>query len=192
MLEKMVQDFLPQQRLMKNKRLNVGDKGQSTIEFLVSFSVVFTILLTFVRIAFNATNGFYVHYAVFNASRAYLVSDENNNSTSNGDSNARDKAREVFERFKVEYLLGGNKPELMTNNPGSFPNKPFIGNYTTFKMDFGVSGTIGGKGPINMISESFLGREPSRQECIERICEAFSAIDGGACSSHTTLYDNGC
>ena len=45
---------------------------------------------------------------------------------------------------------------------------------------------------MRTISESFLGREPSRQECIERICEAFSAIDGGGCSSHTTIYDNGC
>ena len=63
---------------MKDKEINFKkESGQSTIEFLVSFSVIFTILLTFVRIAFNATNGFYAHYAVFNASRAYLVSDEN-------------------------------------------------------------------------------------------------------------------
>ena len=34
--------------------------------------------------------------------------------------------------------------------------------------------------------------EPSLEECIERICEAFSSIDGGGCSSHTTIYDNGC
>ena len=56
----------------------------------------------------------------------------------------------------------------------------------------GVSSMIGGKGPLTMVSESFLGREPSRQECIERICSTFSAIDGGSCSSHTTIYDNGC
>ena len=178
---------------MKDKERNFEKEvGQSTIEFLVSFSVIFTILLTFVRIAFNATNGFYAHYAVFNASRAYLVSDENNNSVQNGDSSAFEKAKEVYDRFKVEYLIGGTRPELMVNNPGSFANKPFIGNYITFKMDFGVSSMIGGKGPITLISESFLGREPSRQECIERICEAFSAIDGGGWSSHTTIYDNGC
>tara|TARA_Y100001958_G_C20915706_1_gene332034 strand:+ start:74 stop:610 length:537 start_codon:yes stop_codon:yes gene_type:complete len=175
----------------KEKKLK-KETGQSTIEFLVSFSVIFTILLTFVRIAFNATNGFYAHYAVFNASRAYLVSDENNNSIQNGDSSAIEKAKEVYDRFKVEYLIGGARPELMVNNPGSFANKPFIGNYISFKMDFGVSSMIGGKGPITLISESFLGREPSRQECIERICEAFSSIDGGGCSSHTTIYDNGC
>jgi hypothetical protein len=173
-------------------KIKMNDNGQSTIEFLVSFSVIFTILLTFVRIAFNATNGFYAHYAVFNASRAYLVSDENNNSLSNGDSNARDKAKQVYDRYKVEYLLGGSRPELKTNNPGDYPNMPYIGNYITFSMDFGVSSMIGGKGPLTMVSESFLGREPSRQECIERICSTFAAIDGGSCSSHTTIYDNGC
>ena len=50
---------------------------------------------------------------------------------------------------------------------------------------------IGGKGELTLISSHFWGK-PSRQECIERICEAFSSIDGGGCSSHTTIYDNGC
>ena len=176
MLEIIQQGFLLQQILMKDKRKKTAyENGQSTIEFLVSFSVIFTVLLTFVRIAFNATNGFYAHYAVFNASRAYLVSDENNNSIQNGDATAIEKAKEVYDRFKVEYLIGGTRPELMINNPGLFPNKPFVGSYISFKMDFGVSSMIGGKGPITLISESFLGREPSRQECIERICEAFES-----------------
>ena len=120
-----------------------------------------------------------------------MVSDENNNSVQNGDSSAFEKAKEVYDRFKVEYLIGGTRPELMVNNPGSFSNKPFIGNYITFKMDFGVSSMIGGKGPITLIRIIFRKRA-SRQECIERICEAFSSIDGGGCSSHTTIYDNGC
>ena len=52
-----------------------NEKGQSVIEFLMSFTLVVGLLMFFFKMALGYTNGYMVHYATFMASRAYLTND---------------------------------------------------------------------------------------------------------------------
>ncbi len=178
-------DFLPQQ----NPTLN--EKGQSTIEFLLTFIFVFSLIFMIFKIGVTFSNGYLVHYATFMASRTYLVIDNNSNSPSGGDQNARNRASAVFEKFPMKSTIPGWTSLIKINHPGSVPNNLFVGAWSEYTENFGISDIVGGIKPIVLRSESFLGREPTRANCLQRICRAMEEV-GGDCSVHTTFFDNGC
>ncbi|RLA65255.1 MAG: hypothetical protein DRQ88_02940 [Epsilonproteobacteria bacterium] len=157
----------------------------------MSFIFVFTLIFMIFRIGVTFANGFLVHYATFMASRTYLVIDNNSNSSSGGDQNARNRASIVFEQFPMKKTIPGWNSLIKINHPGSVPNALFIGAWSEYTENFGISDIVGGIKPVALRSESFLGREPTRANCLERICRAMEEV-GGDCNVHTTFFDNGC
>jgi len=163
------------------------NQGQSLIEFIMTLSFSLGIVFLFFSIAFNATDGYIAHYATFMASRTYLVVDVNANRPNGSDAIAQSEAQRVFTKY-----LNPSKGKFYINSPDSIDGLPYVGAGFEFKQKFSF-GMIGVKDDMNLNSESFLGREPTRAECAERICYAFHGA-GGGCESlvHFTLYDNGC
>lgn len=175
----------------KSMDLLENEKGQSTTEFLMTFIFGFVIIFIFLKMSFTIGNGYLVHYATFMASRTYLVMDNNSNNPNGGDAEAFKRAGETFLSFLVDKLVPGWKANLQVNSPGNVSNQVFTGLWIEMKEQFGVSDLIGGKKPINLRSESFLGREPTISECMDRICKSMKLI-GGDCRSQSTMFDNGC
>lgn len=166
---------------------NVDQKGQSVIEFLLTFTIVIGMLFFYFKMSLGFTNGYMVHYATFMASRSFLTSDSWD---SNPDGKAFQKAQNVFKRLLPEGLINGFNGELKANDPDTVAFKVFTGVYADFNAAFSV-GIVGGRTPIFHRSESFLGREPTRLESTEQTCRAISRITKNGCETLVTLDDNG-
>ncbi|MCY4495573.1 MAG: hypothetical protein OXB92_17145, partial [Acidimicrobiaceae bacterium] len=167
-----------------------------TIEFIVTFVFIIGFTFAFFRIALIYTNGYLVHYATYMASRAYMVFDNNSNQPTGGDGDASRLAKRVFEGFKLGGLINGFTGQLQINDPQSFnrhSNNLYVGTWVDFKQKLPTPSFAAGK-DLNLRSESFLGREPTRSECYERICNAMgeAALQEEYCGIHSTLFDNGC
>lgn len=168
-----------------------NDKGQSTIEFIMTFSAAVGFIFLFLKMAMNYTDGYMVHHATYMASRAYLVSDNNRDSIDEDDAQALAKAKDVFDRYLPEGLVPGVTSVLLKdNNPDLAKFKAFVGLYIEYTQKFSI-GFVGGKAPVRFYSESFLGREPTRRETRNQICNAIKDQGLGACNVHVTLEDNG-
>lgn len=168
-----------------------NNKGQSTIEFVLTFTAAVGFIFLFLKMALNYTNGFMVHHATYMASRAYLVGDSESQQTVEGrDKNAFELANAVFNKNLPEALIQDFNGELKENNPGAVKFSVFTGVWTEFTQIFSL-GFIGGKDPVQFRSESFLGREPSRPETIAQVCTAIKTVTGGTCDVQATLDDNG-
>ncbi len=165
--------------------------GQSTMEFLLSFTFVFALIFFIFQVGVNFTNGYLVHYATFVASRTYMVIDNNSNTISSGDEDAKGRAISVFTKLPVDKFMPDFISALRINHPMTVPNNLFVGAWVEYPEKFGVSEIIGGIKQAKLRSESFLGREPSRVTCLTRICEAMKEV-GGDCGDHTTFFDDGC
>ncbi|MFZ8999717.1 MAG: hypothetical protein ACO20H_00305 [Bacteriovoracaceae bacterium] len=175
------------------KRKKKSQQGQSTTEFLSSFIFAIVIVIVFLKISFVIADGFLVHYATYMASRTYLVVDINANSPGGSDAASFQRSAQTFLSFLVPRLVPNWVANLQVNSPRNVDNKVFVGNWIEFRNQFGVSDIVGGKKPVYLRSESFLGKEPTVGECIERVCAAMDTVSGGAdCTKYTTLFDNGC
>lgn len=178
-----------------NGRNIQGEDGQSTIEFLVSFTLVLGFLFAFLKLAIVYTNGYLVHYVTFQASRAYMITERGSNSPAGSDSASKDAAEELFDAYKIETIIPGFSGRPIIEDPESN-----LGNaknlYVGVRVEFEEYISIpGGNAKINfpLTSESYLGKEPTHAECFERICRAFSDLPGvNGCMAHTTVADNGC
>ena len=180
-------------------RAFTNSQGQSTIEFLLTFLFVGGFIFAFFKIAMIYTNGHYIHYATYSASRAYMVFDNNSNTPDGADSKASTFAKKVFESFKISALLNTSSPlQVEVHDPSNFQGHEknlYVGLFVDFKEK--LLTPLLGKGRIlNLRSESFLGREPTRAECYERIRWAMGGTAGTPnqpfIEKHSTLFDNGC
>jgi hypothetical protein len=172
---------------------NKKEAGQSTIEFILTFSAAVGFIFLFLKMAMNYTDGYMVHHATYLAARAYLVSDENRVSLEEGDARALVKAKKVFSKYMPEGLVLGIDPnKLQENNPdpGSTKYHAFVGLWIEFTQKFSL-GYVGGKDSIRFISEAFLGREPTRAESRTQVCDAIKRLGLNRCDVHVTLEDNG-
>ena len=171
-----------------------SQSGQSTIEFLMVLALTLAFVFAFVRLGIVYTNGYLVHYATFMASRAYMVVDINSNQPFGSDERAFSRAKNVFKKFPLAKFIPGYNMDLSVNHPtngGGLDNNLYVGVSTNFNQFLMLPAMVGGKKPVKFTSESFLGREPTRAECIERICRAIEIV-GGDCQVHATMSDNGC
>lgn len=167
-----------------------NQKGQSTIEFLSTFTFVIAFFFVVVKISINYTNTYLLQYANYMASRAYLVAD---NKIPN-DSLARQRATQIFESYNVVNC--DPECQIKFNNKNVTPWF-LTGTYLDFKAPFSFMKTMTGDIQMNFRIESFLGKEPTIRECLAQICRAFAEVlteDGaGNCSNtESTIYDNGC
>lgn len=169
-----------------------NNKGQSTIEFVLTFTAAVGFIFLFLKMALNYTNGYMVHHATFMASRAYLVSDaELYDNDKVGDPAAYELAKAVFRKNLPEALMPDFDGTVMVNAPDSGKLSTFTGVWTQFSQAFSLS-FIGGKDSILFRSESFLGREPTRAESALQICQSIMAVASiSSCDKHATLEDNG-
>lgn len=188
-LPKVKQDFSVQKpHILKNRN------GQSLAEFILTFGIVCIVLILFVKMAFNYTKGYMIHYANFMASRSYMVQDNNSGSPVTSDENAKTIAlNSVLKKIYNEI----NVSDVKILSPASVDNKVFVGVKTTVEEDFSLSSFVGGGSKVKMVSESFLGREPSISECAVGTCNAMGEVSGDGCGSggssgFVTLWDNGC
>lgn len=158
----------------------------------MTFTVAVGFIFLFLKMALNYTDGFMVHHATYLASRAYLVNDQDRDQDSEGDSRALVKARQVFTKYLPEGLVRGvDASALKENNPEIINFHAFVGLWVEYYQRFSL-GFIGGRESIHFISESFLGREPTRHESKIQICEAMKRSMGiEKCDVHSTLEDNG-
>jgi hypothetical protein len=175
--------------------MKYNSKGQSTIEFITTFTATVGFIFLFLRMALNYTNGYMVHHAVYLASRGYLVHDGQVGTVESEDVTAAAHANAVFKKYLPTGLIAGIPNQLHVNDPGvgSPAKKVFVGVWGEFKQFFSI-GFIGGRDLVNFKSESFLGREPTRAESYTQTCEAVKSVIQGVesdCLLHVTLDDNG-
>lgn len=171
------------------------EKGQSTVEFLLSFTLVLGFVFSFLSLALTFTNGYLLHYGTFMASRAYMVFDDDSDDPSLVDSRARQWASQAFDQYNLDLLIESFS-ELNFNAPSdpSFQTSStnlYTGVWTEVIQAFvfpGVAESLG----INLRSESFLGREPTRSECFRQVCESMDELGVDGCINHVTVADNGC
>jgi len=167
-----------------------NNKGQSTIEFILTFTAAIGFVFLFLKMAINYTDGYMVHHATYMASRSYLVGDAERQSLEDGDDRAFELATKVFQKYLPQGLISNFESKLKVNNPGAVKFPAFVGVWVEYSQKFSA-GFIGGKESMTMRSESFLGREPTRSEAIGQICNAIKTVTGGSCDIHATLDDNG-
>ena len=171
------------------------NKGQSTIEFILTFSSTVGFIFLFIKMALNYTNGYMLHHAVFMASRNYLVSDSQKGDVRvevARDDDAKKEVPDIFEKYMPAGLIKDvNKSIVKVNDPEITNAKAFVGVWAEIEQAFSV-GFIGGKDKVTFRSESFLGREPTRFETYSQICDQIMAtIDDTDCTYDVTLDDNG-
>lgn len=170
-----------------------NEKGQSTIEFILTFTTSVGFIFLFLKMALNYTNGYMIHHATFMAARAYLVNDHDRRAVEEGDVQALTYAQKVFAYYAPEGLVNGvTESSLKASGPSMNSALPiFTGVFAQYSALFST-GFIGGRSEVDFISEAFLGREPTRYESVEQTCRAVKESFGlPECKVHATLEDNG-
>jgi hypothetical protein len=174
----------------------LDQKGQSTIEFIFTFAFGVSIILLIFNSAINQTTGYMVHYATFMASRTYLTADKHIGAfgaTQAALGGAEQKAQAVFNKYNLPFL-GVKKLVFKINAPdsGNPANYLTVGATAQFEQSMDVVGKLAGQKKLELVSESFLGKEPTRAECATRVCRAVTGQDNCDNNMDITLFDDGC
>jgi hypothetical protein len=180
----------------------LDNKGQSSIEFIISFVFILAFVFMFLRLALNFATGYLAHYATFMASRVFLSQDMAVQSTQavigqasggGGSDSASGLAQREFQKYRLD-LVGVDTTSLRFNLPGQNNLYEYVGAIFELEKPITVLKVIGGESKVKLQSESFIGKEPPRIECYQRTCWAMSqsAEPCEDASRHLTLYDNGC
>lgn len=174
----------------------LSEDGQSTIEFIFTFSFAVTLIFLIFNSAMNYTSGYIVHYANFMASRTYLTYEKYTGNYGQSDlviSDGVQAATEVFNKYNLQVFNLKNL-EFKVNTPdGDNSHYLTVGTYVLFEQKIDPMARITGQKILEKVSESFLGKEPSRVECATRTCKSMTGketCDEG--SYDITLFDNGC
>jgi hypothetical protein len=181
------------------QKIASGESGQSTVEFALTLIMLMGFVMFYLQLSMVMAFGNYVHYATFMSARAYLSSGPDQ------PDQAR-RAQEVIVRMlkkstsqsSVDRLPsiakgvgGGDIAGYESAPPSQFsetnPDSSWMqGVRYTFKsrlfmIPMGGSGS-GGPNATNSVtlkSESWLGREPSYEDCIVEITRMKGLIDNG-------------
>lgn len=175
-------------------KVKKSSKGQSTIEFLVSFTIAISFIFSFLKLADVYVNGFYVHYATFMASRHYMVYESNKRDATLSDVESKNDVNAYFNSFNIPGLISsfGSSLEFEDASSNSGIQNLYVGVRVAFEQEITIPAT-NAKIPIPFVSESYLGKEPNRAECMRSICDEIGALTGtGDCVFHSTPEDNGC
>ena len=184
----MMDDFLVHWMLMVDNQ-----KGQSAVEFILTFSFALGVTFLFVNQALNITSGYLVHYVNFMSARAYLVHDGGINAPGSMFTQAKNKAIQVFESYNISEVGVDATLEVFSPNDN---NGLFTGTVMQFEKRLSALPVVGGGKKALFYSESFLGKEPLRITCAKMICAAMTG-NQDTCASRfdntdMALYDNGC
>lgn len=171
--------------------------GQATIEFIITLAFGLSLMLMIFNSAINYTTGYLVHYATFMSSRVYLTSENHfgqfgQYETSIGGAEA--EARATFKQYNLQ-IFGIQDDEFFVNRStsGQSANEYLtVGTYTRYSQKIDMLGKIAGNTELDLVSESFLGKEPSRAGCATRVCQAVTGQETCNESLDVTLFDDGC
>jgi hypothetical protein len=176
---------------------NRYQKGQSTIEFIITFAFGLSLIFVVFNSAINYATGYLVHYATFMASRVYLTADNHTGTigfVNPSLSGAQEKASNAFLAYNlgVFKISDANfKINRVEDVSGSSQNMT-VGAITIFEQAMDVIGRVAGQKKLELVSESFLGKEPTRAECATRVCFGVTGLESCDGDMDITLYDNGC
>lgn len=162
------------------------------IEFLVAFIFSVGFLFLFISLGLNFTAGYMAHYATFMASRTYLTGGNDSKTATSSDVKAEEQARAVYDRLKVKIF--GVNGSLVINEPpsGGGEKYEYVGAKLEFDRDLSMIGFGGGDQKLHLVSESYLGREPTRADCLSQICNNYQNCAENVGDVHITIEDNGC
>lgn len=176
----------------------INQKGQSTIEFLITFVFSTGILFLFISLGLNFTSGYLAHYATFMSSRVYLTSEQGSNDSSSTDNFAKTQTQDFFAKFKLNQF-GINKSSLGNGDIFDPDNPPgnkyeYVGVKIEFDRKLNIAGFADGGQKLHLISESYIGREVVRADCKQRIWDAMGSgmAQENSVTVHITAEDNGC
>lgn len=178
---------------MKNNQ-----SGQSTIEFIFTFVFGVSVIFMVFNSALSYCTGYLVHYATFMASRVYLTSDNFNGGPDQPDSSilgAESDAEATYAQYKLDiFKVGSDKFKINPMKSGGLDAGEYllVGGRTMFEMPIDALGKITGAAQVELVSESFLGHEPTRGQCGARTCMAITNTTTCTNQMDITLYDNGC
>jgi len=185
--------------LSKVMRKKINQSGQSTIEFIVAFIFGVSLIFMVFNSALNYSTGYLVHYATFMASRTYLVADSGKGNISNPEtsigSTQEDEASQVYNKYRLDiFKIGSDTFKINPLDDNGFPDSQYltVGGRTIFDMRIDAVGKILGQTKLELVSESFLGHEPTRAQCANRVCVGITGNSSCENVMDTTLYDNGC
>lgn len=177
---------------MNQEKLIHSEKGQSMIEFILTLSFSLGIIFLFTTLATNLTSGYLVHYVTFNASRTYLSYDGSFGTPENSIGPARGKAIEVFNRYGLDKIgIPSSGFTILPPGPSAQGNALMVGATTRFEKPISNFKVVGGSEKAVFLSESLLGKEPTRAECFQMVCEAMGIPNCGD-TYDITVFDNGC
>ena len=160
------------------------ESGQVTVEFILVFSFALSVVFMVMNSGFNYVKGYVQHYGTFMASRVYLVADSH---TNNENFIPEKTTEEECEKFGLTNCQI-NEPSRNAQDKSEILS---VGVFSRLELSMDVMGRIFGGEKINLVSESFLGKEPTRIECLKRVCYAMTGKE--TCDGlDITLYDNGC
>ncbi len=176
----------------------LGSGGQSTIEFILTLTILMGFVLFYLQLSLMMAFGNYVHYATFMAARAYL-------SAGPDPQDQEDRAKAVITRMvKRNNSPGIDRLPSVAKGDGGGDIKGLEFNLSEFNAtDVNLSwmqgvryrfksrlflmpvgkGGLQGNTPANtvtLISESWLGREPTYLDCQNDM----GKFEG--------IFDNGC
>jgi hypothetical protein len=171
--------------------------GQSTIEFVLTFAFGVSLVLVIFNTSINYATGYLVQYATFMASRVYLSSDTHTGSIGQVNPSligSEEKARAAFNNYNLNVFkipnenFKINRVENVSGNNQSMT----VGAFTTFELAMDILGKVAGQKKMELVSESFLGKEPTRAECASRVCYAMTGQENCDAKMDITLFDDGC
>ncbi len=172
--------------------------GQATIEFIFTFAFGLSLMLMIFNSAMNYATGYLVHYATFMASRVYLTSELHTGNFQSGYgfsvTQAEQNARDAFRQYNLG-IFGVEEGEFYVNasREGQSSSEYLtVGTSTRFNQKVDTLGKIAGNTELEMVSESFLGKEPTRVACAIRTCLAITGQTTCDDQMDITLFDDGC
>lgn len=187
-------------RRLRRKRMDLSEEGQSTIEFALTMLLMMGFVLFFIQLSLIFAYGNLVHYATFMSARAYLAAGPEQDDQ---ETRARDVLIALLKKsvaqpgiekypFIAKAVGGTNLVPGMTLGAIS-PYAPKESDYSWLQgVRYEFRGSVSlipvgtgknGENFINLVSESFLGREPSYDDCAGFMGDL---PNGGA------IFDNGC
>lgn len=169
--------------------LKKNEKGQSTIEFILTLSFAIGITMLFVSQALNMTVGFMVHYGTFMAGRTFLSHDSFGRDISQSIGQAGNVAKETFSFYNLQVLDISPVVKIVKPSDGNSLMSGVTAQYDKLLSPFKL--ILNGE-KATFYSEGFLGKEPTRASCYQQTC--FAIGSGGNCTANmdVTLFDNGC
>ncbi len=176
---------------------SVKQSGQATIEFILTFAFGLSLMLMIFGSAMNYATGYLVHYATFMSSRVYLTTERYFGTFGQYDfsiSNAEQDARTTFNQYNLG-IFGIDDSEFFVNKSSSGQDSSeylTVGTYARYNQRVDALGRIAGNTELDLVSESFLGKEPSRVGCAERVCQALTGQSVCSEDMDVTLFDDGC